>query len=241
MPSLEDSRGPFSRSKVSRVRAKILKWGRKNFRDFPWRSDKDPWRTLLAEILLQRTRADQVMPIFLRIQEEEISARKLVASGLALCEDIVKSLGLLKRASQILRIATSVDSYGGFPLESENALRGLIGVGPYTASAWLSLHRNRRASIVDSNVYRWLSRMTGLPYGRDPRHVKWVNNLAEQLTPQRVFRDYNYAVLDFTMSVCMPRSPRCESCPLIMECAFGKSRKEHAIAQNLSLGFRSEK
>ncbi|MBI2963589.1 MAG: hypothetical protein HYY35_07525 [Deltaproteobacteria bacterium] len=103
-------------------------------------------------------------------------------------------------------------------------LQRLPGVGMYTAAAWLSLHRGRRAVIIDANVARWLSRVTGLPYNRDPRHVRWVKKLADELTPQRAFREYNYAVLDFTMSICVPRNPRCDVCPMLSECRYGQAR-----------------
>jgi adenine-specific DNA glycosylase len=72
-------------------------------------------------------------------------------------------------------------------------------------SARLSLHHGRHTPVVGANVSRSLSRMTSLPFNRDPRHVKWIQELAERLTPRRAFRDFNYAVLDFTMTVCVPR------------------------------------
>lgn len=100
-------------------------------------------------------------------------------------------------------------------------LTKLTGVGAYTAAAWLSLHRGKRAVIIDANVCRWLSRMTGLPYNRDPRGLRWVQDLAERLTPRRAFRDFNYAVLDFTMTVCTPRNPACATCPLVSDCRHG--------------------
>jgi A/G-specific adenine glycosylase len=107
------------------------------------------------------------------------------------------------------------------PPETMAELLMLPGVGMYTAAAWLSLHRGKRAVIIDANVARWLSRLTGLPYNRDPRHVRWVQELADHLTPRRAFRDYNYAVLDFTMSVCAPR-PRCDVCPVLSDCWYGR-------------------
>jgi hypothetical protein len=61
--------------------------------------------------------------------------------------------------------------------------------------------------------------MTSLPLNRDPRHVKWIQELAERLTPQRAFCDFNYAVLDFTMTV--PRNPRCENRLLKTIAGFG--------------------
>jgi len=125
-------------------------------------------------------------------------------------------------------VALGVAERGGVPPRELEALRELPGVGMYTAAAWLSLHAGRRAAIVDSNVARWLSRLTGLPYPRDPRPVRWVWELADELTPRRVFKDYNYAVLDFTMAVCVPRTPRCPICPLRRDCNYGRAALERA-------------
>lgn len=124
----------------------------------------------------------------------------------------------------LLEIAESVARAGGSPPETTDELCSLTGVGAYTANAWLSLHRGKRAVIIDANVSRWLSRMTGLPFKRDPRHVGWVQALAERLTPKRTFRVYNYAVLDFTMKVCTPKAPRCTECPLLADCMYARGK-----------------
>ena len=86
--------------------------------------------------------------------------------------------------------------------ETVEELASLPGIGRYTGAAWLSLYRGKRAVIIDANVARWLSRLTGRAPPADPRHCAWLRDLADELTPRRAFRDYNYAVLDFTMIVC---------------------------------------
>jgi A/G-specific adenine glycosylase len=134
----------------------------------------------------------------------------------------MRTLGLYWRGQLLYATAVAVVARGGAPPHDLVSLRALPGVGPYTAGAWLSLHRGKRATIVDSNVARWLARMTGRTYPKDPRHVRWVNELAERLTPQRAFREYNHAVLDFTMIICTPRLPRCSECPLRPDCFYGQ-------------------
>lgn len=206
---------------IQTVRRRLLRWGRANFRSYAWRSEDDPWLSFVAEFLLQRTRASQVEPVFETIRERFPTASSLATAGAPATRELTKSLGLHWRAPLLLRIAEAVAQRGGMPPETSDELRAFTGVGMYTTAAWLSLHRSKRAVIVDANVARWLSRMTGLPYNRDPRHVRWVHDLAERLTPRRVFRDYNYAVLDFTMSVCAPKNPSCVSCTLRSSCRYG--------------------
>lgn len=206
---------------VRQTQRHLLRWGRQNFRSYKWRSESDPWLSFLAEFLLQRTRARQVEAIFEEVRRRFPTADALVRSGPEAVRELTERLGLHRRGLLLLDIAQSVASRGGAPPDSMEELCRLRGVGMYTAAAWLSLHRGKRAVIVEANVCRWLSRMTGAPYSRDPRNVRWIQELADDLTPRRVFRQYNYAVLDFTMTLCTSREPACETCPILRECDFG--------------------
>lgn len=209
------------RDTVARIRRRLLRWGKTNGASYPWRDETNPWLSLAVEILLQRTRASQVLPVYLEFRDKYPTAASLVSAGPTGVREYTNRLGLHWRGDLLYKAAQAVSESGGAPPESVGALRRIPGVGPYTAAAWLSLHRKKRAAIVDSNVSRWLSRMIGLPYERDPRHIRWVNELADCLTPRRGFRDYNYAVLDFTMAVCTPRVPRCGDCPIRQYCWYG--------------------
>lgn len=208
---------------VRRTRRRLLGWGRRNFQRYPWREEQDPWLSFVVEFLLQRTRATQVEPVFLAIRQRFPTASDLAKEGSAVIKALTDRLGLHWRGPLLLAIAEVVGRAGGTPPETIEELCALTGVGMYTAAAWFSLHRGKRAIIIDANVSRWLSRMTGLRFNRDPRHVGWVQALAERLTPQRAFREYNYAVLDFTMTVCTARAPRCMRCPLRSNCLYGRA------------------
>lgn len=209
--------------RLSRIRRRLLRWGRAHFRRYPWREETNPWLALVAELLLQRTRASQVEPAFLMFRELYPTAEMLVDAGPDAATAVTASLGLHWRGRLLYALALASMENGGLPPEDPTILRRVPGAGMYTVAAWLSLHRGKRAVIVDSNVARWLARLTGMPYERDPRHVHWVQNLADALTPARSFRDYNYAVLDFTMQVCTVRKPACGGCPLRADCQYGQS------------------
>jgi A/G-specific adenine glycosylase len=212
-------------ARVRRIQRRILRWGRANYQTYQWRDETDPWLTLATELLLQRTRAAQVEPVFRELRERYGTAASLVDAGPDAATAVMERLGLHWRGRLLYSVAGEVARSGGAPPRSLEELRKLAGVGMYTAAAWLSLHAGQRAAIVDSNVARWLSRMTGRPYPRDPRPVRWVHGLADALTPRRAFRAYNYAVLDFTMQVCTPRAPRCADCPVRADCAFGRAAR----------------
>lgn len=211
----------FKDHKIRRIREHIRRWGRRNFQSHPWRSDVDGWLTFVAELLLQRTQARQVEQVYLKFRKHYPSPEELLNADPNKVSEFIGTLGLAFRTAILYEIAQAAVSRGGTLPETIDDLVGFKGVGAYTAAAWLSLHRGKRAVLIDSNVARWLSRMTGNPYNRDPRHVTWVKQLADQLTPPRAFRDYNYAVLDFTMKICTPRKPKCRHCPIRTECLYG--------------------
>jgi A/G-specific adenine glycosylase len=132
---------------IRSVQRRVLGWGRRNFRHFPWRHEQDPWLTFLAEFLLQRTRAEQVASVFQRLAGRFPTPRSLLDGDTV---SITAKLGLHFRVEQLLAIARVVVEDGGRLREGGGYLRSFMGVGDYTAAAWLSLHRGRRGVIVDA-------------------------------------------------------------------------------------------
>jgi A/G-specific adenine glycosylase len=172
--------------------------------------------------MLQRTRAKSVVPVYERLVREYPDPQDLAGAALSEVEGLIFSLGLRWRAPLIRDLARELYSLRELPVEYDE-LRALPGVGDYVASAWQSLHSKRRAILIDANVVRWLCRMRGVAGDGETRRQPWVRELADQLTPQRSFHVYNYAVLDFTMTVCGV-SPRCSTCPLRHHgCAYAGS------------------
>ena len=215
---------------VRNIRRRLLYWGRKHYQEFPWRIDRDAWLTFVAELFLQRTQARQVKGVYEEFKKRCPTPLALLDTDPNEVSLLVRKLGLGFRLGLLRDIAVVVVEHGGVLPEDMDELTRLRGVGTYTAAAWLSLHRGKRAVLIDSNVVRWLSRMTGNPYDRDPRGVSWVWNLAERLTPPRAFQEYNYAVLDFTMKICTPRSPDCGHCPNLVDCRYGSEAFSGSIA-----------
>lgn len=211
----------FTENQLRNIRRRLLKWGRENYQDYPWRKDKDAWLTFVAEVFLQRTRAGQVKSVYEEFRKRYPTPSALLDADLNEVSVLVRKLGLGFRLGLLRDIAAVAVAHRGVLPEDMAELTRLRGVGTYTAAGWLSLHRGKRAVLIDSNVVRWLSRMTGNPYNRDPRGISWVRDLAGRLTPPRAFQEYNYAVLDFTMKICTPRSPDCGHCPNLVDCRYG--------------------
>ena len=217
---------------IRNIRRRLLYWGGANYQEYPWREETGGWLTFVAEFFLQRTRASQVKGVYEEFKRRYPTALALLGADQDEAFPLVRRLGLNFRLRWLLDIAEVAVEHGGMLPEDVDELTRLKGVGAYTAAAWLSLHRGRRAVLIDSNVVRWLSRMTGNPYNRDPRGVSWVRDLAERLTPQRSFKQYNYAVLDFTMEICTSGTPGCRHCPNLVDCRYGSEAFSGRIAPN---------
>lgn len=197
-------------------------WGRANYRPFPWRSPQSPFFGLVAEIMLQRTRAQNVVPVYERFVVQYPDAHALAAASLENLEELLRPLGLLWRVPLVHALGSRLASDGGIP-DTLDGLLDLPGVGPYAAAAFHSFHGNGRGVLIDSNVVRWLARMTGRTFDPETRRKRWVRELAGRITPHRNVREFNFALLDFTMTICVPRRPLCESCPLGPElCEYGR-------------------
>ena len=214
---------------VQNIRRRLLYWGRRNYQEYPWRMDTDAWLTFVAELFLQRTQARQVRGVYEEFKKRYPTPSALLGADPNEASLLVQKLGLGFRLGLLRDIAAGTVAHGGDLPEEMEELTRLRGVGTYTAAAWLSLHRGKRAVLIDSNVVRWLGRMTGNRYNRDPRGVSWVGDLAERLTPPRTFQEYNYAVLDFTMKICTPRSPDCGHCPNLVDCRYGAEASQGVL------------
>ena len=199
----------------------MLVWGREHFQPYPWRDIEDPWLALLAEVLLQRTNARHVKSYFSQMCDLFPTPEALLTASSNDLQAIEKKFGLDRRLKTLIELAEYIDTQDIYPTDLES-LTSLYGIGHYTAAAYLSLHMNVRAVLVDSNVARWLSRMTGHDKPTDVRRCRWLWELADELTPKANFKAYNYAVLDFSMTICKPRNPDCLECPFNRDCSHFK-------------------
>ncbi len=202
---------------VSYVRRKLLSWGSANFEDFPWRTSTNEFHTLVAEILLQRTKASQVVSTYLKFIEKYPDPVSLAHASVAEVENIIRPLGLKWRAKLLVQLGEILEKYDcKVPTERE-AIMHLPGVGAYVSTAYLSLHRGKPHPIVDSNIVRFYGRFFDFETGPETRRNRVVIKLAECLTPARKTKEFNYALIDFTRKVCKPK-PYHEICLMKAKC-----------------------
>jgi A/G-specific adenine glycosylase len=201
-------------------RRRLLAWGRENRRSFPWRETDDPWRVLVAEVLLQRSRGKTVAKVY-----EELFRRWPDALALSRARErsigrVIRPLGLVRRANTLRAMAGEVVRLGGVP-SSREGLLALPGVGPYAANATLVVAFGTRAPVVDGVTARVYRRYLGLPSDLPPTSDQNLWEEVTRATPRGgASRDWNWAVLDLASQVCLPARPRCGVCPLVERCAF---------------------
>lgn len=197
----------------------LLEWGKKNFSEFPWRYTSNHWHALAAELMLQRTNADQVEPVYNRFTNKYPSPNSFVKED---NPGIFNTLGLKWREKVLKSLAETLEDTD-IP-EDRKELQNLPGVGDYIASAYRSLHLNQFDFIIDSNIVRIYGRLIGFKTHAETRRKKWFIDLVKEITPCINHREYNYAIIDFTRKICKP-TPLCSQCPLKNMCDFNL-RKE---------------
>ena len=201
---------------------RLLAWGRKNRRSFPWRETDDPWRVLVAEVLLQRSRGKTVAKVYEELFRRWSDAGALCRAREASIASVIRPLGLVRRASTLRAMAREVNRRGGVPSDAEG-LFVLPGVGRYATNATLVVGFGKRAPVVDGVTARVYRRYFGLPSDLPATSDLLLWEKVDQATPRSSTRDWNWAVLDLASEVCLPARPRCGACPLAERCAYASA------------------
>jgi len=210
------------------LRARLLAWYDENARDLPWRVRPaahaagvraDPYRVWLSEVMLQQTTVPHATPYFLKF-----TARWPTVTDLANAadEDVMAAwagLGYYARARNLLACARAVakDHGGVFP-DAEEGLRALPGLGPYTAAAVAAIAFDRPANVVDGNVERVMARLFAVEQAL-PDAKPELKRLAAALVADDRPGDWAQALMDLGATVCRPKAPLCDRCPLTDHCA----------------------
>ncbi len=207
-------------SRVASARAKLLRWYDSAKRDLPWRRTRDAYAIWVAEVMLQQTRVETVLPYYARFLDRFPTVEALAAAPL---DDVLaqwSGLGYYRRARMLHAGAMHVrDHHAGEVPRDVAAIAEIPGVGRYTTGAIASCAFELEAPLVDGNVARVLSRVfaieTDVTRGEGLARV-W--SLAEALVVGARPDVLNNALMELGAMVCAPREPKCDRCPLTEEC-----------------------
>ncbi len=218
---------------------RILSWFKHHGRVLPWRGIRDPYATLVAEVMLQQTRVETVIPFFNRWMVRYPSIADLAAASEQDLLGLWEGLGYYNRVRNLHRaVKIIVDQYEGELPRDLSALRSLPGIGRYTAGAIASIAFGMDVAALDGNIRRVLARAFDVRQRADsPKGEKVLWALAEENLPRGRSGDYNQALMDLGAMICLPRDPDCGNCPLGKLCrarALGVQRQRPVMKPRLA-------
>lgn len=211
-----------SRKTQKNLAARLLAWYAKHKRDLPWRRDAhDSYRVWISEIMLQQTQVATVIPYYERFLARFPNVQALANAKLDAVLKAWEGAGYYARARNLHRATKEIVArFGGKLPSTVDELLTLPGVGRYTAGAIASIAFKHDAAVVDGNVTRVLCRCFNIQ--SDPKSTatqKELWHLAETLLPRGRAADFNQAVMELGATICTPRNPQCDMCPLNRICA----------------------
>lgn len=208
-------------AKIKEFRKRLFEWYANNRRTFPWRDRKaSPYEILIAEIMLQKTRAENIVKTYQHFIEKYPNPKTLSQTNVSELMELIKPLGLYRlRSKRLHEMGKAFVRMGKIPSDSKG-LESLLGIGPYILNAFLLAAFNKRLPVVDTNIRRVYERVFSVKSKRDPRRDKFIWEFAEKILPEKDYREFTWALLDFSALVCTKKSPKCPVCPVSKICDF---------------------
>lgn len=210
------------------VLSSLLPWFRAHARDLPWRRGRSPYSVWIAEAMLQQTRVDTVIDYYTRWMIRFPDVQTLAAADLEEVLKVWEGLGYYARARNLHRAARGmVAEHGGQIPSDPEALLALPGVGLYTQAAVASLAFGVALPVLDGNVERVLTRLCAIS---DPVGARGVRDglrvLAGRMMADNPPGEFNEAMMELGATLCLPRVPQCDICPLATVC---RARKRNPL------------
>jgi len=221
-------------TKAERFSQLLLTWFEDNQRSFPWRQTRDPYKILLAEIFLRKTNAAKVLTVYADFLERYPRIEAIAQAKESDLADFLRPLGLYQcRAKYLANLAKIViNKHQGEIPNSKLELLGLPGVGDYIANALLCFAFDESVPLLDTNIIRIALRVFSLESNKkrardDP--IMW--QAIGQILPKTKARAFNLALLDLAATICRPKNPQCEDCPVFSICDYYRANKLSAQKQ----------
>lgn len=214
---------------MPRLSSRLLNWYNKNKRTLPWRGHRDPYAVWVSEIMLQQTRVETVIPYFNKWMRLFPSVRALAKASEREVLNAWEGLGYYSRARNFHKAANIVvEKYGGKLPRDVDELQKLPGIGRYTAGALASIIFGMDEPALDGNLKRVYARLfdvTTPVNSTEGEKLLW--KIASGSLPNRKAADFNQALMDLGATVCLPKNPRCEVCPVSKDCQALANGTQH--------------
>lgn len=211
---------------ASRFNHSLIEWGKENMRDYPWRKTDDPYQVMIAEIMLHRTRAEQVREVYERFVRKYPNFESITGERKEVIVSELSALGLQWRFELLHEMAEEiVDKYDGLIPNEMDKLLSLPGVGPYIAGAVLCFVENRAVPLLDTNTVRVIGRFFGMKVSDSSRRSEKFRQIMQELVNSGNPRLFSFSMIDLAAEICLPRNPQCTRCPVKDSCCFYERRE----------------
>lgn len=218
----------WSPEEVQQFQMDFLDWYQKEKRNLPWRYNQDPYRVWISEIMLQQTRVDTVIDYYYRFMEAFPTIADLAKASEDKLLKIWEGLGYYSRARNLQAAAKQIlDEFGGQFPDTIDDIRSLKGIGPYTAGAIGSISFKLSEPAIDGNVMRVVSRLFCIEADIAKASSRKVFDEAmRKIISHEEPGDFNQAMMDLGSSICTPKAPKCEVCPIQAFCLAFKEQRQ---------------
>ncbi len=218
----------WSPEEVQQFQMDFLDWYQKEKRNLPWRYNQDPYRVWISEIMLQQTRVDTVIDYYYRFMEAFPTIADLAKAPEDKLLKIWEGLGYYSRARNLQAAAKQIlNEFGGQFPDTIDDIRSLKGIGPYTAGAIGSISFKLSEPAIDGNVMRVVSRLFCIEADIAKASSRKVFDEAmRKIISHEEPGDFNQAMMDLGSSICTPKAPKCEVCPIQAFCLAFKEQRQ---------------
>jgi A/G-specific adenine glycosylase len=205
---------------TSSIANSLLEWYKFNARRLPWREQPDPYRVWIAEVMLQQTRVETVLPYYERWIQRFPTIASLASASLQEVLVLWEGLGYYQRARNLHKATQIIiTKFNGEIPDDPKTLGSLPGIGKYTAAAIASIAFGWDVPVLDGNVRRVLSRLFDVRLSvSSGQGEKLLSKLAASHLPPGRAGEYNQALMDLGATICTPHLPSCLQCPLGKQC-----------------------
>jgi len=215
----------IAREKITIFQERVLKWYLVNGRRFPWRNKTaSNYMIILAELLLQRTRAETVSKFYYAFLEKYPSWEALRNADNYELSSFLRPFGLVNRRTTTMKLlaAEMVKQRGEYPRE-RGELESLPGIGQYITNAILLFCHGEPHPLLDTNMARVLERVFGQRKLADIRYDPYLQSLSYEVIKCDKPKDINWAILDLASIICTIKKPKCIMCPVNNLCIYTDS------------------
>lgn len=209
---------------ISKVQQTLLNWYDTDGRNFPWRNKRlTQYQIILAETLLQRTKAETVSKFYAQFIKDFPNWTKLAQADTAAIELYLKPIGLYRqRAKRLKNLAVEMVKRKGKLPHDRKELESIPFIGQYIANAIELMIHNQPSPLIDVNMSRLLERYFGKRKMADIRYDPYLQKLSYKVVNHSRTKEINWAILDFAALICKAQKPICKSCPFKATCSYFK-------------------